>query len=202
MDWYAVDDVIFGCANQAGEDNRNVARMALLLAGLPAAFPARRSIGFAVRAGCGGRCRPGIRSGGSEFDNRRRREIHEPCAVRSAQGGGSLFPRQAEIYDTTIGWRFVNPLMKRQYGVDLMPETAEHVAEDYRCSRADQDVFACAFAAARRQGTGAGLAVEIIPVVMPERKGESRSSTRTSISGRRQRGGARQTEDSVREMAR
>jgi len=148
VDWNEVDDVLLGCANQAGEDNRNVARMAALLAGLPVSVPGSTlnrlcgsgldAIGSAARA---------IRSGeaglmlvgGVESMSR------APLVMGKAE---SAFSRQAELYDTTLGWRFVNPLMQRQYGIDSMPETAENVAEQFKISRADQD------AACLRQRTG------------------------------------------------
>ena len=135
VDWEAVDDVIFGCANQAGEDNRNVARMSLLLAGLPVGVsghddqPALR-----LGHGCGHRRRPRDQGGRGRPDHRRWRREHVARALRLPKAE-SAFSRNAEIYDTTIGWRFVNPLMKEQYGVDSMPETGENVAEDFSISR-------------------------------------------------------------------
>jgi acetyl-CoA acyltransferase len=142
VDWDAVDDVVFGCANQAGEDNRNVARMASLLAGLPTSAPGTTvnrlcgsgldAVGIAARAIKTGDADLVI-AGGVESMTR------APFVMGKAQ---EAFARQAEIYDTTIGWRFVNPLLKAQYGVDAMPETAENVAEDYQISRQDQDLFA------------------------------------------------------------
>src|SRR5580698_1819225 len=141
-DWEALDDVIFGCANQAGEDNRNVARMALLLAGLPLSVG-----GSTINRLCGsgldavGAAARAIRSGEAGFICAGGVESmsRAPFVMPKAEGA---FSRNAEIYDTTIGWRFVNKLMKQQYGVDSMPETGENVAQDYEVSRADQDAFA------------------------------------------------------------
>ncbi|MGO9006850.1 MAG: 3-oxoadipyl-CoA thiolase [Beijerinckiaceae bacterium] len=142
VDWDAVDDVILGCANQAGEDNRNVARMAALLAGLPASTPGTTvnrlcgsgldAVGIAARAIKTGDADLVV-AGGVESMTR------APFVMGKAP---EAFARQAEIYDTTIGWRFVNPLLKAQYGIDSMPETAENVAEDFQVSRQDQDLFA------------------------------------------------------------
>src|ERR1700728_4832454 len=138
VDWQAVDDVVFGCANQAGEDNRNVARMALLLAGLPKEVTGSTinrlcgssmdAVGVAARAIKAGETSLMI-AGGVESMSR------APFVMGKAD---AAFSRNAEIFDTTIGWRFVNPLMKSKYGVDSMPETAENVAEDFHVSRADQ----------------------------------------------------------------
>ncbi|MBU9562864.1 3-oxoadipyl-CoA thiolase [Burkholderia multivorans] len=173
VDWNAVDDVIYGCANQAGEDNRNVARMSALLAGLPTAVPGTTlnrlcgsgmdAIGTAARAIKAGEARLMI-AGGVESMTR------APFVMGKA---ASAFARQADIYDTTIGWRFVNPLMKQQYGVDSMPETAENVAVDYNVSRADQDLFALRSQqkAARAQQDGT-LAEEIVPVTIAPKKGD------------------------------
>ncbi|OOG62593.1 Beta-ketoadipyl-CoA thiolase [Ensifer sp. M14] len=173
LDWEAIDDVIFGCANQAGEDNRNVARMSLLLAGLPASVTGTTinrlcgsgmdAVIAAARAIKAGEAELMI-SGGVESMSR------APFVMPKAE---SAFSRAAEIYDTTIGWRFVNPLMKKQYGVDSMPETGENVAEDFHVSREDQDAFAL-----RSQGKAAAaqsngrLAKEIVAVTIPQRKGE------------------------------
>ncbi|MEY9165886.1 acetyl-CoA acetyltransferase family protein [Sinorhizobium fredii] len=142
VDWEAVDDVIFGCANQAGEDNRNVARMSVLLAGLPVTVPGTTinrlcgsgmdAVIAAARAVKAGEAELMI-AGGVESMSR------APFVLPKAD---SAFSRHAEIHDTTIGWRFVNPLMKAQYGVDSMPETGENVAEDFKVSREDQDAFA------------------------------------------------------------
>ena len=173
VDWQAIDDCIFGCANQAGEDNRNVARMTLLLAGMPYQIPAttiNRLCGSgmdavlaaarAIKAGEADICL----AGGVESMSR------APFVMPKAD---TAYSRNAEIYDTTIGWRFVNKLMKQQYGVDSMPETAENVAEDYQISREDQDAFAL-----RSQGkAGAAMACgrlarEITPVVISSRKGD------------------------------
>ncbi|WP_261514241.1 3-oxoadipyl-CoA thiolase [Burkholderia multivorans] len=173
VDWNAVDDVIYGCANQAGEDNRNVARMSALLAGLPTAVPGTTlnrlcgsgmdAIGTAARATKAGEARLMI-AGGVESMTR------APFVMGKA---ASAFARQADIYDTTIGWRFVNPLMKQRYGVDSMPETAENVAVDYNVSRADQDLFALRSQqkAARAQQDGT-LAEEIVPVTIAQKKGD------------------------------
>jgi acetyl-CoA acyltransferase len=173
VDWRAVDDVIYGCANQAGEDNRNVARMSALLAGLPTDAPGATinrlcgsgmdAVGTAARAIKAGEARLMI-AGGVESMTR------APFVMGKAS---SAFSRQADIYDTTIGWRFINPLMKRQYGVDSMPETAENVAVEFGVSRADQDAFALASQqkAARAQGDGT-LAEEIVGVDIPQKKGD------------------------------
>lgn len=142
VDWDAVDDVIFGCANQAGEDNRNVARMSALLAGLPIAVP-----GTTINRLCGSgmdaviTAARAVRSGEAELMIAGGVESmsRAPFVMPKAE---TAFSRAAEIHDTTIGWRFVNPLMKKQYGVDSMPETGENVAEDYHVSREDQDAFA------------------------------------------------------------
>jgi 3-oxoadipyl-CoA thiolase len=142
VDWEKLDDVFFGCANQAGEDNRNVARMALLLAGLPASVPGvtlnrlcasgMDAIGTAARA---------IRAG--EMDFAIAGGVESMTRAPFVQGkADEAFARKADIFDTTIGWRFINPLMKSQYGVDSMPETGENVAEEFQISRADQDAFA------------------------------------------------------------
>ncbi|RMF67313.1 MAG: 3-oxoadipyl-CoA thiolase [Alphaproteobacteria bacterium] len=173
VDWAALDDVIYGCANQAGEDNRNVARMAALIAGLPTDVP-----GVTVNRLCGSSLEAvllaarAIRlgemdlviAGGVESMSR------APFVMPKAE---TAFSRKAEIYDTTIGWRFVNPLIERQYGIDSMPETAENVAEEFRISREDQDAFALRSqqraAAAIARGR---LAKEIAPVTIPQRKGE------------------------------
>jgi acetyl-CoA acyltransferase len=173
MDFAAVDDVIFGCANQAGEDNRNVARMSLLLAGLPKEVP-----GTTVNRLCGSGMNAvidaarAIKSGEAEMMIAGGVESmsRAPFVVPKAE---AAFSRAAEIYDTTIGWRFVNPLMREMYGVDSMPETAENVAEDFNISRSDQDAFAVRSqnAAARAQENGR-LALEITPVSIAQRKGE------------------------------
>lgn len=174
VDWAAIDDVIFGCANQAGEDNRNVARMSSLLAGLPDTVPGTTvnrlcgsgmdAVGIAARAIKSGEARLVI-AGGVESMTR------APFVMGKAD---SAFSRQATMYDTTIGWRFVNPLMKALYGVDAMPETAENVATDYNVSREDQDRFALASQekAARAQACGI-FKEEIVPVVIPQKKGEA-----------------------------
>ncbi|WP_423370172.1 3-oxoadipyl-CoA thiolase [Burkholderia sp. LMG 32019] len=173
VDWTAIDDVIYGCANQAGEDNRNVARMSALLAGLPTDVPGTTlnrlcgsgmdAVGTAARAIKAGEARLMI-AGGVESMTR------APFVMGKAT---SAFARQADIYDTTIGWRFINPLMKQLYGVDSMPETAENVAVDYDISRADQDLFALRSQqkAARAQQDGT-LADEIVAVTIPQKKGD------------------------------
>ncbi|UOB55989.1 3-oxoadipyl-CoA thiolase [Burkholderia pyrrocinia] len=173
VDWTAIDDVIYGCANQAGEDNRNVARMSALLAGLPTAVPGTTlnrlcgsgmdAVGTAARAIKSGEARLMI-AGGVESMTR------APFVMGKAT---SAFARQADIYDTTIGWRFVNPLMKQLHGVDSMPETAENVAVDYNISRADQDLFALRSQqkAARAQQDGT-LAEEIVAVTIAQKKGD------------------------------
>ncbi|MBY3558558.1 3-oxoadipyl-CoA thiolase [Rhizobium laguerreae] len=173
VDWEAVDDVIFGCANQAGEDNRNVARMSALLAGLPITVP-----GTTINRLCGSgmdaviTAARAIRSGEAELMIAGGVESmsRAPFVMPKAE---TAFSRAAEIHDTTIGWRFVNPLMKKQYGVDSMPETGENVAEDYHVSREDQDAFAVRSQAkaAAAQANGR-LAKEITPVTIPQRKGD------------------------------
>lgn len=173
VDWDAVEDVIFGCANQAGEDNRNVARMSSLLAGLPVSVPGTTinrlcgsgmdAIIAAARAIKAGETELMI-AGGVESMSR------APFVMPKAD---TAFSRNAEIYDTTIGWRFINPLMKKQYGVDSMPETGENVAEDYKISRVDQDAFAVRSQAkaAAAQANGR-LTREITAVTIPQRKGD------------------------------
>jgi len=173
VDWSAIDDVIYGCANQAGEDNRNVARMSLLLAGLPQVVPGSTinrlcgsgmdAVGTAARAIKSGEAALMI-AGGVESMTR------APFVMGKA---ASAFARQADIFDTTIGWRFVNPLMKQLHGVDSMPETAENVATDYSISRADQDLFALRSQqkAARAQQDGT-LAEEIVGVTILQKKGD------------------------------
>ena len=173
VDWTAVDDVIYGCANQAGEDNRNVARMALLLAGLPRDVPGTTinrlcgsgmdAVITAARAIKAGEAELMI-AGGVESMSR------APFVMPKAD---AAFSRNAEIYDTTIGWRFVNPLMKAQYGIDSMPETGENVAEEFGVSRADQDAFAARSQekAVAAQASGR-LAREITSVSIPQKKGD------------------------------
>jgi len=179
VDWAAIDDVVYGCANQAGEDNRNVARMASLLAGLPAEIPGSTinrlcgsgldAVSIAARAIKAGEAELMI-AGGVESMSR------APFVLGKA---ATPFSRDVEIYDTTIGWRFVNPLMKAQYGVDSMPETGENVAEQYRISREDQDRFALRSqkkaAAAQENGR---LAKEIVPVSIARGKQEPLLVTR------------------------
>ena len=173
IDWEAVDDVLYGCANQAGEDNRNVARMATLLAGLPTTIA-----GATLNRLCGSGMDAVIQSaraikagetqlmiaGGVESMSR------APFVMPKAS---AAFSRNAEIYDTTIGWRFINPVLKAQYGVESMPETGENVAEDFDISRENQDAFALhsqqKAAVAQENGR---LAQEISPVIIPQRKGD------------------------------
>jgi acetyl-CoA acyltransferase len=173
VDWEAVDDVIYGCANQAGEDNRNVARMSLLLAGLPAGISGSTvnrlcgsgmdAVLIAARAIKAGEAELMI-AGGVESMSR------APFVMPKAE---TAFSRNAEIFDTTIGWRFVNPVMKKQYGVDSMPETGENVAEGFSVGRAEQDAFAVRSQnkAVAAQANGR-LAREITPVSIPQRKGD------------------------------
>jgi len=173
VDWNAVDDLIFGCANQAGEDNRNVARMSALLAGLPDSVPGSTinrlcgsgmdAIGVAARAIKSGEAALMV-AGGVESMSR------APFVQGKAT---TAFSRQAEIFDTTIGWRFINPLMKKLHGVDSMPETAENVATDYKVSREDQDAFAVRSQqkASRAQKDGT-LAQEIVAVSIAQKKGD------------------------------
>jgi len=173
VDWQAVDDVIFGCANQAGEDNRNLARMAALLSGLPVEVP-----GVTVNRLCGSgldavaiaarQVRSGeaqlLIAGGAESMSRAPYVLSKPDAA---------FTRNQQMFDTTIGWRFVNPLMKQQYGIDSMPETGENVAADFAVSRADQDAFALRSQqrALAAQANGR-FAAEIVAVTLPAKKGD------------------------------
>ena len=173
VDWSKVDDLIFGCANQAGEDNRNVGRMAVLLSGLPVTVPGTTinrlcgsgmdAVGQAARAIRAGDCDLMI-AGGVESMTR------APFVMPKAE---SAFSRANVVYDTTIGWRFVNPKMKKDRGVDSMPQTADNVAADFNVSRADQDAFAARsqarWAAAQEAGK---FAEEIVPVTIPQKKGE------------------------------
>ena len=173
IDWSALDEVVLGCANQAGEDNRNVARMALLLAGIPESVPGitvnrlcasgLNAIGDAARA---------IRCGESDFAVAGGVEsmTRAPFVMAKAQ---EAFARSAEIGDTTLGWRFINPLIKSQYGVDSMAETGENVAEEYQVSRADQDAFA--LRSQQRAGAaiaGGFFAEEIVPVEAKDARGK------------------------------
>ncbi|PWU03502.1 MAG: 3-oxoadipyl-CoA thiolase [Terriglobia bacterium] len=173
VDWGAVDDVIFGCANQAGEDNRNVARMALLLAGLPKEVSGTTvnrlcgssldAVAIAARAIKSGEADL-IVAGGVESMSR------APFVMGKAD---TAFSRSAEIFDTTIGWRFVNPAMKSKYGTDSMPETAENVAEDFGVSREDQDQFALRTQQRWAKAHAAGFfQCEIAPVMIPQKKGD------------------------------
>ena len=174
VDWNALDDVVFGCANQAGEDNRNVARMALLLAGLPKEVPASTinrlcgsgmdAVGIAARAIKSGEAQL-IVAGGVESMSR------APFVMPKAD---SAFSRTNAVYDTTIGWRLINPVMKQMYGTDSMPETAENVAAEFKVSRADQDAFGLRSQArasiAQKNGR---LAREIVAVTIPAKKGDA-----------------------------
>jgi acetyl-CoA acyltransferase len=178
VDWEAVADLLYGCANQAGEDNRNVARMSALLAGLPVGVPgatinrlcgsgldAIGSAARAIRAGEAGL----MLAGGVESMSR------APFVMPKAE---TAFSRSHAVYDTTIGWRFVNPLMKQQYGVDSMPETAENVASDFAISRADQDLMALRSQMKAVAAQQAGyFAAEITPVLIAQKKGEPVSVT-------------------------
>src|SRR5260370_32267324 len=173
VDWSAVDDVIYGCANQAGEDNRNVGRMALLLAGLPEGIPGTTinrlcgssldAVATAARAIKSGEIDL-IIAGGVESMSR------APFVLAKAD---TAFSRNAALYDTTIGWRFVNPVMEKHYGIDSMPETAENVAAQFNIARANQDAFALRsqqrWFEANRKGFFKG---DIVPVAVPQKKGD------------------------------
>ncbi len=172
-DWSRVDDLIFGCANQAGEDNRNVARMAALLAGMPVSVPGTTvnrlcgsgmdAVGMAARAIRAGDC-DFVIAGGVESMSR------APFVMPKAD---SAFSRANAVYDTTIGWRFVNPKMKKDFGVDSMPQTADNVAGDFGINRADQDAFAARSQARWAAAQEAGIfADEIVPVHVPQKKGD------------------------------
>ncbi|WP_310264156.1 3-oxoadipyl-CoA thiolase [Pseudomonas sp. 3296] len=174
VDWTAVDEVFLGCANQAGEDNRNVARMALLLAGLPESIPGvtlnrlcasgMDAIGTAFRAIASGEMELAI-AGGVESMSR------APFVMGKAD---AAFSRNMKLEDTTIGWRFINPLMKAQYGVDAMPQTADNVADDYQVSREDQDAFALRSQQRTAAAQAAGFfAEEIVEVRIAHKKGET-----------------------------
>src|SRR5437660_6110725 len=174
VDWSALDDVVYGCTNQAGEDNRNVARMALLLAGLPKKVP-----GMTVNRLCGSsleavsqaaraiKCGEAslVIAGGVESMSR------APFVVGKAE---AAFSRAAKVEDTTIGWRFVNPMMKAQFGTDSMPETAENVAEEWHISREDQDAFAFRSQQRTKAAVQSGVFTEeILPVTVSSKKGEA-----------------------------
>ncbi|MCP8686558.1 3-oxoadipyl-CoA thiolase [Marinobacterium sedimentorum] len=174
VDWSLVDDILYGCANQAGEDNRNVARMSALLAGLPVTVPGTTinrlcgsgmdAVGLAARTIKAGEADLMI-AGGVESMSR------APFVMGKAE---SAYSRSANLFDTTIGWRFVNRLMKAQFGVDSMPETAENVAADFNISRQDQDAFALRSQQRTAAAIEAGrLAEEIVPVSIPQRKGDA-----------------------------
>jgi acetyl-CoA acyltransferase len=173
VDWNALDDVIYGCANQAGEDNRNVGRMALLLAGLP-----KEISGSTVNRLCGSSldalavASRGIKSG--EIDLVIAGGVESMSRAPFVMGkADSAFSRNMKIEDTTIGWRFVNPAMKAKYGTDAMPETAEIVAEEYKVARADQDAFALRSQQRAAAAIKAGrLAEEIVNVSIPQKKGD------------------------------
>lgn len=173
VDWTKLDDVIFGCANQAGEDNRNVARMAALLAGLPVDVP-----GSTINRLCAsgmdavGNAARGIKAG--DLDMVIAGGVESMSRAPFVMGkADSAFSRSAQLYDTTIGWRFVNPKMKSLYGIDSMPQTADNVAEDYQVSRADQDAFAARSQARWAEAHDAGaFRDEIAPVAIPQRKGD------------------------------
>lgn len=178
VDWSAVNDSILGCANQAGEDNRNVARMAILLAGLPEAVPGttvNRLCGSGLNAvGCAAQA---IRSGDAELIIAGGVEsmTRAPYVMGKA---ASAFDRAQRIEDTTLGWRFVNPAMKAAYGVDTMPQTGENVADQWRISREDQDRFALASQQKAAAAIASGrMAAEIVPVTIPQKKGEPRIVT-------------------------
>ncbi|CAK7031501.1 3-oxoadipyl-CoA thiolase [Pseudomonas sp. S 311-6] len=173
-DWSKVDDLIFGCANQAGEDNRNVARMAVLLSGMPIGVPATTvnrlcgsgldAVGLAARSIRAGDC-DFVVAGGVESMSR------APFVMPKAE---SAFSRANAVYDTTIGWRFVNPKMKAEFGVDTMPQTADNVAADFGISRDDQDAFAVRSQARWAAANEAGIfAEEIVPVTIPQKKGDA-----------------------------
>jgi|TARA_B110000211_G_scaffold233053_1_gene298243 acetyl-CoA acyltransferase len=173
VDWSSVDDVIMGCANQAGEDNRNVARMAALLAGMPVEVP-----GITVNRLCAsgldavGMAARGIKAG--DLDMVIAGGVESMSRAPLVMGkANSAFGRDQTMYDTTIGWRFVNPKMKADFGVDSMPQTADNVAEDYSVNRADQDAFAARSQERWAAAHDAGLfAQEIAPVTIPQRKGD------------------------------
>ena len=173
VDWQAVDDVLLGCANQAGEDNRNVARMAVLLAGLPEAVP-----GATINRLCGsglhavGSAAQAIRSGDAELMIAGGVEsmTRAPYVLGKAN---TAFDRAQQIEDTTLGWRFVNPEMQAAYGVDSMPQTAEHVADQWRVDREEQDAFALASQQKAAAAIASGrMAAEIVPVTIPQSKGD------------------------------
>ena len=173
IDWSAVEEVYYGCANQAGEDNRNVARMAALLGGLPDSVP-----GTTINRLCGSgmdaiiQAARAIRAG--ELDLAIAGGVESMSRAPFVMGKAeTAFSRSAEIYDTTIGWRFVNPLMKKQYGIDSMPETGENVAEDFAVSREDQDLFALRSQQKAAKAMASGrFAREIVPVEIAQRRGD------------------------------
>ncbi|MDF2154594.1 3-oxoadipyl-CoA thiolase [Vibrio sp. CAU 1672] len=173
LDWSAIDDVILGCANQAGEDNRDVARMSLLLAGLPTGVSGTTinrlcgsgmdAISHAARSIKAGEAQLMV-AGGVESMSRAPYVVNKPT---------SAFDRNSQMFDTTIGWRFINPVMQQQFGTDSMPETAENVASRFAISREDQDAFALRSQQKTQSAKEKGvLAQEIVPVTIPQRKGE------------------------------
>ena len=179
LDLAAIDDVVLGCANQAGEDNRNVARMALLLAGFPESVPGATvnrlcgsgldAIAIAARMIKSGEAELVI-AGGVESMSRAPYVMSKSAAA---------FARDVQMFDTTIGWRFVNPILKKQYGIDSMPETAENVAAEFRIGREDQDRFALRSQERALAAQAAGVFdAEIVPVTIPAKKGESAAVTR------------------------
>ena len=195
VEWSKVDDVIYGCANQAGEDNRNVARMAALLAGLPVDVPGSTinrlcgssmdAVGTAARAIRSGEADLMI-AGGVESMSR------APFVLAKAD---TAFSRTAKIEDTTIGWRFVNPLMKAKYGIDSMPETAENVAAEFKVSRADQDAYAMRSQQRYAKARVAGFfESEIVAVTIPQKKGEAIGGEGGRASARDQPGRAREAQ--------
>jgi len=174
VDWSAADDLIFGCANQAGEDNRNVGRMAVLLSGMPISVPGTTinrlcgsgmdAVGMAARAIRAGDC-DFVIAGGVESMTR------APFVMPKAE---SAFSRSNAVYDTTIGWRFTNPALKKSFGTHSMPETADNVAADFQISRADQDAFAARSQARWAAAHSAGIfREEIVPVTIPQKKGDA-----------------------------
>src|SRR3984957_6531424 len=173
IDWIALDDVVFGCANQAGEDNRNVARMAVLLAGLPVEVP-----GTTMNRLCGSSldaiamATRSIKTGETDLMIAGRVESmsRAPFVMGKAD---TAFSRNAEIFDTTIGWRFINPVLQAKYGVDSMPETAENVAEEFHVNRADQDAFSYRTQQRWAKAHAACFfSSEIVPVMIPQKKGD------------------------------
>ena len=183
-DWAQLDEVFYGCANQAGEDNRNVARMAVLLSGLPGCAGNHAEPALRVRPRCG-------RRGGTRHPRRRdrlrhrgRRREHDARALRHGQIQ-EAFGRQAEIHDTTIGWRFVNKAMKERYGMDSMPETGENVAQDFQVRAPTRTPSPCAASSGRRSPGGRFFAGEIVPVDAPGGKRRADHGRQGRASARR-----------------